>query len=123
MGRQCTARASLPCAVLCAVGEMSSGCYYRTPQEECACAWADVGRSPAPHDNGSAVGADLRPSAPKLTSIKAHGHDRVTAALGGLLDEPLDRLLTTLSQHRRHSLELSSEERLHARSDLRADIA
>jgi predicted ATPase len=77
---------------------MSSGCYNRTPQQECACVWADVGRSQAPHDNGSAVGADLSPSAPKLTSIKAHGHDRVTASLGGLLDEPLDRLLTTLSQ-------------------------
>src|SRR5450631_1285199 len=102
---------------------MNSGCWYRMPRQQGAGVGADVGRSQPPRDNRSAVGADLRPSAAELTGIKAHGHNRVTAALGGLLDEPLDRLLTTLSQHCRHSLELAPEERFHARSDLRADIA
>src|SRR5664280_2689041 len=83
----------------------------------------DVGRSQPLSDNGSAVGADLRPGAAELTGVKAHGHNRVTAAPRCLLDKPFDRLLTTLSQHRRHSLQLSSEERLQACSDLRADIA
>src|SRR5450631_1417411 len=60
-------------------------------------------------DDGGAVSANLCPRAAEFAGVKAHCHNRVPAAPGGFVDQSLDRLLTTLSQHCCHSLQLSTE--------------
>src|SRR5689334_14321519 len=85
--------------------------------------------SPAPSPLGLArpygrsVRADLRPVVAHVGGVEAHGDDRVAAFGLGLFDHAVDYLLAAVDERLRHSLQLSAQDRLQARSDLGADVA
>src|SRR5262249_26851063 len=68
--------------------------------------------------HGGAVGADFGPDIAEFGGVETHSDDRVTAAVAGLVHQPVHRLVAALGEVLRHALQLAAEHALEARAHL-----